>query len=178
MDSVKALAETNMQISEAKNILFRLQSEETDYLVSREKKVMDRIDELYQTSKTTLDEIQNNYVGAYEILQMASENTKYLKESYSKFQVLISDFSKRNEAWEEEVSKQEERFTNIKKGLNVDTVKIANDRKSIELEQLKMVQDRRKIADDRGTLERAFARLNKNNYKQFCFIIIYFIIRV
>lgn len=161
MDSVKALAETNMQISEAKNVLYNLKKEETEYILSREKKVIERINELYQESKSVIDDIKNNYEGTKIILQLAHDATKFLKENQIKFQDFTTSFDKRCEAWEKEVREQEERFISIKKGLEQDKVQIANDKKTIESTRLIMAEERRKIEDDRATLERAFNRLNK-----------------
>lgn len=163
MDSVKALADTNIHISEAKNILFNLKKEETEYILSREKKVIERIDELYQESKSVIDDIQNNYEGAKIILQLVTQNTDFLKESQEKFQEVLISFTKRYDQWEKETSEQEKRFVSLKKGLEQDRVQIENDKAGIERTRLIMAQERRKIEDDRATLERAFTRINKLN---------------
>lgn len=161
MTSVKALAETNIKISEAKNILYNLNKDESEYIKTREAKVIARISELYQQSKNTLDEINKNYEGVYTIFQMASEATTFLKENQNLFKDLLETFEEKNTQWKKDVSEQEERLVSLKKGLDQEKVNIINEKKSIELVKAAMVQERRKIADDRATLERAFSRINK-----------------
>ena len=41
MDALKALSEINMEISKQKELLFKLQEEETQYLIDREKRKHD-----------------------------------------------------------------------------------------------------------------------------------------
>lgn len=43
MEAVKALSDLTLKISEQQNLLCKLQEEETEYLIEREKKAMERI---------------------------------------------------------------------------------------------------------------------------------------
>ena len=161
MESVKVLAETNMQISEAKNLLFAVKKEEQTYILKREREVSERIDALYLTSKQTLDDIKENYEGVKTLLILSQEATSHLKETYGELATYITESDENSKKWQEIIKVKEEDFINLKKGLDIERTLIENDKKAIKTIQASLDIDRRKIADDRGTLERAFNRLKQ-----------------
>ena len=166
MDSVKQLAETNLLISEAKNLLFQAKKEEANYILEREALVSLRIGKLYQESSEMLQNTKQNYSDVQTILILAKEATKFLQESYEGFSKLIKEFKESNEEWEKKVSSKEEDFINLKKAIEIDKVAIANEKRNLENIKILMEQDRRKIKDDRETLERGFLELKKLKAKK------------
>lgn len=161
MDSMRILAETNMKVSETKNSLITLQQAETDYLVKREVKALDRIKMLFANSADILEQTKNNYKEVREILTWASDLVTYIKEATINFQKLISEFEERDTLWHEEVGRQEEKFETLKRQIKIDQVRIDNDKKSLKREQELVDIDRIKVNDMREELKRAINRLKE-----------------
>ncbi len=161
MDSVRALADTNIKIGEAKNTLIKLQEQETSYLAEREEKVLSRIQKILDDSKDLLAEAQSNYSKIRELNGTVSSFTEFLKGAYQAFLELLKNFRERNDLWDNKVSEIEKGFEDIKRQIDSDKVRIKNDQDSMERAKASMALERRKIDDDRATLERAIKRLKE-----------------
>lgn len=162
MDSLKALAETNIKVSEARETLSKLQEEETDYLVKRERKALGRIQKVHDESAELVKQTTENYQEVHEICNSVSQLAGFLVEAYASFTCLRETFDEKAEAWELNAKDQEHALINLKTLAQADRVKIENEKKSVERAKELIEQDRRKLADERGTLERAIARLKAN----------------
>jgi len=162
MDTVKALAETTAKVSEAKNILFKLQEEETEYLIAREKKALTKINSLYEESKHVFKDIQTNYQGAQDILKEVTNTTEFLNESHGKFQGLLKDFEEYQENWDKNCKNQEEKWAVLKREVEVEKVLIKNEKESIERQKTLLEQEKRKIEDQKETIKRTIERLKTN----------------
>lgn len=132
MNSIRVLAETNMKISEAKSALNKLQEEETDYLLAREKKFMSQVDKNLQESRHILEEIGNNYQGVHDLYDSTKQFCDVLVEMYGKFHKMTEDFTKRTLAWEERIKDQQQAIDQMKREVKIDKVQIENDKKSLE----------------------------------------------
>ena len=162
MDSVKALAETNVKISEAKNALFKLKEDETSYLLIREKKVLKSIQKLHDDSAEIIKETKNNWKEVHELLNEASTLATFIIEAQGNFHKLLENFEEKDKLWQESVKKQEKETEEIKKLIKKDTVQIANDKKTLARERELIAIDKRKLADDQALLERNIRRLKEN----------------
>ncbi len=161
MDSLKALADTNMKIGVARQTLQKLEETETSYLEERENKAVLRIQKMFDDSKELITGIRENYAQAKELLTSASSFSDFLVKSYEALTALIERFNEKSVVWEAKVKVQEEEFSQIRQQIKNDQVRIKNDSESLERAKAKMVLERRKLDDERGTLDRAITRLKE-----------------
>lgn len=161
MDSIQALADTNVKIGEARGVLEKLKKDEVVYLEEREKKAIEVVDKVLSDSKEVLGEATKNYQGVKDLLNSASSFADFLKEAYTSFTDLVSKFSEKSAIWEEEVTRQQKEFADIKQQISDDQVRIKNDREALVKKEASLADDKRKIDDQRATLERAINRLRE-----------------
>ena len=162
MDSVKELADTNIKISEAKNILFKLQGDEKSYLDSREVKALEVVQKVLNDSAELLKEAKGNYLEIHELCTTANQFVQFLLEGYAQFQNIVKDFNEHSELWEQKIRKREGDLAEVRRGLEVDKTVMANDRKSLETAKKQFLNDKKKLESDQGTLQRAIKRLKEN----------------
>lgn len=139
-NSVKMLADTSLKISEAKNTLFKLQEEETQYLIEREKKTINTINKTLENSAGLVKTIKDNHEEVRQYSRTITAFADYLKEMYDKFKVLQESFVERNKLWEQNMKRQEEI--------------IAKQRKEVEAEQKLIKLDEEKLKEMREDLEK------------------------
>lgn len=132
MESMKVLAETSMKISEAKGVLFKLQETETEYLVSREKKAVARIQQVLNDSQEILDKALNNHAQVKEYTDSIMSGVEFLNETYKKFQGMLANFNERNELWEKNIKQKEEQIAHQRKLVETDEKNIEKAYKDIE----------------------------------------------
>lgn len=161
MESLKVLAETNMAISEARNALFKLQELETEYLITREKKALDRIQKVLDESNEVINQIKINYLEVHELLGNARDMASFMIEAHNNFKKLLTDFKERDDLWHEQCDKKRDEFENLRKALKIDSVMIANSKKSMEKEKIRISEDRTRVDNDREELKRAIIRLKE-----------------
>ena len=161
MDSMKALANTNMKIGEAKSTLLKLEEQETSYLEEREKKVLVRIDKILEDSKGLLAEAQANYSEIRELNTTVSSFSDFLLKAYDSFVGMLKDFREKNELWDSKVTAIEEGFAQIRQDISNDKIRINNDQEALERAKGVLRDEQRKIVSDRGELERAITRLKE-----------------
>jgi len=161
MDTIKELASTNMKISEAKNILFKLQEDETVYLEEREKKAIDKIQTILDESKDLLDQTHSNYEEVHQLCQMVSSFTEFLSEAHGKFSDMLETFQLRSDEWDAKVKKQEEEFAEIRKGIKVQQSHIENDKKTIAKNFKKIEEEKALISSRQQQIKVALQVLEK-----------------
>lgn len=127
MDSMKILAQTNVQISEAKNVLFKLQETETEYLVEREKKAMDMIQGFLESSAGLVQQIKNNHGEVQEFHRTVSEISSFISKVQVNILSLFEEFTKRSDVWDAEYARQLASLAEIKKELGVQSMQNKND---------------------------------------------------
>lgn len=162
MVALEALAATNLKVSEARGTLIKLEETETEYLIGRERRAMERIQEVHDDSSDLLKATQTNYDGVHQILSTVSGFSDYLSKAYDEFKGMLDSFEERNREWEANCKIWEDKVIETKNEIKVEQTKIYNEKKNIERQQTKIEMDRMKIEDDRGTLERAITRLKEN----------------
>lgn len=163
MEALKALSDVNIKISEAHNSLRKLQEDETEYLVLREKKAMDRIEKTIQDSQELLEQADKNYGEIKEIARLIHEFTQNLIKLSSDYRLLIAEFEARNTDWERNIGRQQDELAEKRQNLNALQTFLENDRKGLEIERAKLVEDQKKLNSDRGLLDRTIKRINKGN---------------
>lgn len=161
MDSIKALADTNMQISAAKGTLFQLQATETEYLEGREKKAMERIQKVVEDSHLLIKEAKENYQEIVDMSKSAAEVSKSLSSLHESFQKTLLDFEERNVLWGKQIENQQKEIADMRKGLQIEKMNIENDRTFIEKAKASVKLEERKIKDKWAEYERAIIRLKE-----------------
>lgn len=161
MDSIKEIADNNIKISEAKNALFKLQEEETEYLMVREKKAMHRIQKTVEDSAELVEEANKNHGQIKELGNEVSQFVQNLIKISSDYHQLLKEFEDRNVEWECNIGQQQDDIAKIKRHLNIEAVQIQNDKKSLEQAKKQLIDDQKKLASDRGTINRTINRLKE-----------------
>lgn len=162
MESLKALSDINLKVSEAKNLLFKLQEDETAYLVTREEKAMDRIQKVVEESHSLVQEADKNHAQIKALIVEVSAFVEHLLQIQENFQGLLAEFEERNIDWERDIGKQQDDIAEIRKGLKLEKVQIENDLKNINVARKKLAEDQKKLDSDRGLIDRTIKRLKEN----------------
>lgn len=162
MDSMKALADTNVKVSEARAIFEDIKKTESVFLVERERKALIIIDKVIVDSKTILDEAKGNYDQVMDLYRTISEFSEFLSKEYTSFKSLLDDFDRRNIEWTAQTNLRQTEIDAIMVQINSDKVRIKNDREGIDRDRDKLAIDRKKLNDDRGVVDRAIIRLKQN----------------
>lgn len=161
MQALKALSDVNIKISEAHNLLQKLQEQETEYLVIRETKALDRIQKTIDDSASLIKIADENYGQIKTFTRSIGSFIDHLTKLTDEYNQLIAEFEARNTKWEQGIGKQQDEIDWQIRHLKVQQVTIENDRKSLELERSKLVEAQKKLHSDRGTLDRAIKRLKE-----------------
>lgn len=161
MDALKALAATTLKVSDAKTTLIKLEETETEYLVGREKKAMECIQKVHDTSADLLQKTQENYDGVTQILSTISGFTDFITKAYGKFQDILKAFDERNVLWEENCKKWEEENQKKVNELKLRQSVVEGMEFANEKTKKKLSEDQQKLDDRYGTLERAIKRLKE-----------------
>jgi uncharacterized phage infection (PIP) family protein YhgE len=148
MESLQALAETNAKISEARMILQQLQEDETKYLIEREQKSVEMINDLMNRSKDILETTMGNYSEVQSLLRTASTYSEYLVDLHNKFNNTLSDFNDHATGWERQYNKQVVEMTEMSDMLDRERQAINDDKVAIS-EAMKKLSDERRLIESR-----------------------------
>ncbi len=159
MGVLKALADVNLKVSEARNLLTKLQEEETEYLVSREKKALERVTNVLQQSHSLVEETNKNYETIEQFSKDVGEGAGLLQKAVEAFKGLTQSKDEHYKLWEGDIKNQEETIVSLRNGLKVDLSTVESARKQLEGDKVKLAQDRKTLDDDRAEVNRAIKRL-------------------
>lgn len=161
MDAMKALADTNIKISEARDSLAKIKALESSYLSDREKKAIEVVEKVIQDSENLLKEAKGNYVEVMSLYNTVSEFSSFLADSYKQFNEMLVEFEKKNMLWTSSLKAKEDELSQITETVRLDKIRIKNDRESLNRKEEDLRSDRRKISDDRAMIERTIIRLKE-----------------
>lgn len=163
MESLAALANMNLKISEARNTLSKLESLEEAYLTKREQKALARVAKALEESKGLQAETRKNHEEIKNLSDTITSSAGFLATVYKDFEVLMAKLDARNKAWEAGVKKQEAEIDFMKRDINTERVRIANTKESLERQKVLLSEEKIRINDQRGVLERMVERISKNS---------------
>jgi len=161
INALEALTKVNLQVSQLKEELLKLQALESDYLKEREAKVTDRINELLVESAGLIDQITNNYKDVVDFSNALTGYSAVLTQSHTAFLELQAAFEEKVKVFDESVAKQEEKFKETQQGFEVTRATLAAQKRGIENAKQQIENDKLKIESDRGTIERSIIRLKE-----------------
>lgn len=159
-EALTALSNVNLKISEARNTLIKLEEIETEYLVSRENKAMDRIKNVLESSKELVAETNKNYEIIKDFARSVTQSSNFLTEAHKSFSELIDEKDKYYQSWEKDIKNQEEAIVQIQNGLKIQMTAVESGKKQIEVGKSNLETERRKIEDMRGRLQQTIRRFN------------------
>lgn len=162
MDSMRALADTNIKVSEARVALSNIKEAESKYLAEREQKALLVVDKAIKDSAELLAEAKGNYQQIIDLYRTMSEFSAFLGKEYESFKSLMTEFDERSRAWEAAASKREAAISELRVQIEADKVRIKNDSAAVAADRERLAVDRIKLNDDRGVVERAINRLKEN----------------
>lgn len=161
MDAVKALADTNMKVSEAKASLALIKADEGKYLAGREKKALELVERVLEESSLLLREARGNYEqvkdlhkGAGAFAEELSAAQRGLSEAVKGLETAGAEFELRAEILRKEVEA-------ARQEVKTDQVRLKNDRESLQRERDALSRESRIVADERQAIDRAISRLKQ-----------------
>lgn len=161
MEVLKALADTHIQVSEAKGLLIKLKETETEYLLGREKLAMERIQKVHDEAADLLKDTQTNYDEVKTLLKTVCAFCDTLAKGYDDFKALLEAFDERNEVWDKKCDEWEESTEESKRQLKVQQVKIENTRIAQDARELDLNRQEKVITSKREAIERQIKRLKE-----------------
>jgi ABC-type transporter Mla subunit MlaD len=161
LESLKALSEANLKISEARNTLFRLKEEETEYLVERERQAMERVEATLKASESLVAEADKNYALVLQLVAQVTDFADKLEKTQQEVEGLASEVEQQAAALKEREEKLMADLQKQNKGIEITKKLLENRQKAIENDLKKLEKERIKIADDRGVIKRTIERLKK-----------------
>ncbi len=161
MNSLKALADTNLQVSKAQEALFALQESETEYLVEREKKALERISAVITGSAEALREANQNYYETTQFYNTTASFAQQLTNQYELFKSVVSDFDLKNAQWESHIATEEKKLSDIRQQIKTDQVRIENDKKAIERANKSIEKEKQVIESRQAQIKHALEVLKE-----------------
>lgn len=161
MDALRALSETNLEVSKVKKVLEDLKSDESVYIKEREEKVLAKIQTLLDESKEITKETVGNYTAIQDLMKETRILSQFVVEAHGELTELIKTFEETTKDWDAEVKNMQNELAEVRKQLKVEAIQIKNDQDSIEKRKKEVKNEERKVKDQRETLERALNRLKK-----------------
>jgi DNA repair ATPase RecN len=165
MEAIKALSDTNMKISEAKNALSKLQETEKEYIKEREARVLKQIQQNLKDSEDIIAKTNSNYVKVQDLYKIVCGFVDYINETLTVLEETVSSFDKVSSKFESEVKEQEIEIESIKKTLKLDTVQIQNDKKSLIAKEKRLDDIKKHLESRQSALEKAY-KVDKNLWEK------------
>lgn len=161
METLQKLAQTNLEISNAKNALYLLKQDENAFIEEREKKTLERLEQLFRDSEDIINKTKGNYDEVSELLTTVTEFSKFVAESQGNLHNIFTLFEEREGVWQEKVAKHEAAIADVQRGIIVQQVFLSNEKKNIQKGWDDLAVERVKIKDAWGEIERELKRLKK-----------------
>lgn len=158
-DTIKALADMSLQISDARQTLIELQNTETAYLEEREKKTIKQIQNIFDKSEDLLKKINKNNEEVKTLYSVVSGYKSFLEEGQDKFAKLLEEFNERSTLWTKFVEEKYKEFGEIEQEAKQTKKQIEEDKEDIKNKQEEIRKDKIKIEDQREIIKRAIERL-------------------
>lgn len=164
MNSLKALADTNLQVSKAQEVLFALQKTETEYLVSREKKALERISNIIIGSADALREANQNYYETTQFYNTTASFAQQLTNQYELFKSVVDDFDEKNKQWELHIASEENRLSEMIQQIKSDKIRIENDKKAVERANKNIEKEKQIIESRQAQIKSALEVLKEKQH--------------
>lgn len=158
MEAMQALASTNMKVSEARNTLIQVQEEETVYLVGREKRAMERIDEVLKDSESVLEKVSTNFKESVDLSREVTDTMAQIMAFLTAFRESKERFAEKCDAWDAMIGIKEDTIADLKRKADAQTLINSNEHEALQKERKRINEEKRKLDDDKAELERNIKR--------------------
>lgn len=161
MDTLKQLANVNIEISTGKALLQNLKADVEDFLKEREVLEKQVIDRVYVESKELIDEILKDFSKVHAYYNEVKSYTEFLKELQSNIHEQIINFTESSKEFISYVKKEENRLLELKKDLDSEKQIINQQFESIEQAKIEIKKDRNHLESQQQTLANSYQELKK-----------------
>lgn len=161
MEALKVLADTNLKISEAKNLLFKLQENETVYLQERELKAVEKIQKALNESKKLIEETKYNHEEVSKLLESVTSFTDILENISLSLEKSFSHFDEMSLAWTKKIDSQMKELSDVKKEIKEQERIIERDKKELQNKETRLKTLQQHIESRQTTLEHSY-KIEKN----------------
>lgn len=161
MDTLKQLAEVNIEISNAKAILQNLKSNIQDFLEKRKLLEEDTIRKVYSESKGIIDEIQKEFSKIHAYYNEIRSYTVFLQELQSNIISQIDVFTENSEEFIQYIQGEFTKISELKKDLENDRIINKNEFDSIQKAKVQLSKDRKHLESQQDTLATSFKEIKK-----------------
>lgn len=156
MEVVREISATNLKISEAKNLLFKLQEEETEYLEKREQKALEKVQKVLAESRDLLEVTTGNYDLIHEFCKTLSGYADFLEEAHEKFGKMLEHFDERNAEWDKNAKLQHGEIARQRKIVEGDKKALEEREKRMDEKAESLKAQREHIESQQKSLAAAF----------------------
>lgn len=161
MDTLKQLAEVNIEISNAKAILQNLKVNIQDFLEKRKLLEEDNIRKVYSESKGIIDEIQKEFSKIHAYYNEIRSYTVFLQELQSNIISQIDVFTENSEEFIQYIQGEFTKISELKKDLENDRIINKNEFDSIQKAKVQLSKDRKHLESQQDTLATSFKEIKK-----------------
>ena len=158
-ETVKALSEMSLKISEARQTLTELKNTETEYITERENKVVAQIQIIFDKSDSLVKQINKNHKDVNQLCLVVSEYKEFVKDGYNKFTELLNDFNERSTEWDLMVKDKYEEFSRLENEVKQSKESIKRDFDLIEKQKEEIRKEKIKLEDKQQIIKRTVERL-------------------
>jgi len=142
MDTLKQLANVNIEISNGKALLQNLKEDIDDFLKEREILEKGVIDRVYEESKDLIDKIHKDYSKVTAYYNEIRSYTGFLKELQDNIHLKIEEFTESSKEFTNYVKKEQNRLSELQKDLDSEKDIIKKQDESIKKDQKELIKDR------------------------------------
>lgn len=161
MDSVKAIAESNLKLSEALSDIRKIKEEKVKFIIDRENEAMIAVQSVLQDSKEMLIEATSNHTDIQLFLGEVTALHEQVKQTSDELDSVLKLFVERNLAVEADVKLIIDDVSLKRNNIDIDKKRIENDMEAIKKKNIQVSEEMRNIMSIKGALEREINRLKK-----------------
>lgn len=158
-ETVKALSEMSLKISEARQTLTELKNTETEYITERENKAVAQIQTIFDKSDSLVKQINKNHKDVNQLYLIVSEYKEFIEDGYNKFTELLNDFNERSTEWDLMVKDKYKEFSRLENEVKQSKESIKRDFDLIEKQKEEIRKEKIKLEDKQQIIKRTVERL-------------------
>lgn len=161
MDTLKQLANVNIEISNGKAILQNLKDDIDDFL--KERKVLETgvIDRVRIESKQIVDDIYKDFSKIHAYYNEIHSYTGFLQELQVNIHTQIGTFKETSKDFMEYIASEQNKLSELKKDIENDRLINKNELESIEKAKVQLNKERIHLESQQATLANSFRESKK-----------------
>jgi len=161
MAALKALADTNILVSDAHTALADIKGLEASYLVEREGKAAAAVDRILDESEETLRQARENYAAVATLASDTRAVSGRVTDLLGAVKGVMERFREKAAIWEKNVEDRERRLEEAKTSFAVQKKVLDNERKSLDERALELTDAERRLAADRDYVDKLTSKVKE-----------------